>query len=195
METIVLKPLYHRGKEHIGIYFERNALIQSLIQKQAGGRWSKTQKCWYVSLSKDAYQNLTKVFNNKAVVKNDELREYLLEKKKNNPVITPSGEKKTIIPKEVAQKERKKIVAPPNQIHTISKENREALQQLTMQLNLKAYSPSTIRTYTNEFTQFLNTLKEKPAKEFTASRLKDYFQYCYTTLHLSENTLHSRITR
>lgn len=193
MEIVVLKPLYHRGQEHIGIYFERNALIQSLIQKQAGGRWSKTQKCWYVSLSKDAYQNLTKVFNNKAVVKNDELREYLLEKKKNNPVITPSGEKKTIVPKEVAQKERKKIVAPPNQIHTISKENREALQQLTMQLNLKAYSPSTIRTYTNEFTQFLNTLKEKPAKEFTASRLKDYFQYCYTTLHLSENTLHSRI--
>src|SRR6185312_16854390 len=28
---------------------------------------------------------------------------------------------------------------------------------------------------------------------FSVSRLKDYFEYCYTKLHLSENTLHSRI--
>jgi len=104
-----------------------------------------------------------------------------------------ASEKKTIAPKEVVHKEIIKIVATPNQIYTISKENREALQQFKRQLNLKAYSPSTIKTYTNEFTQFLNTIKDNPAKEFTVSRLKDYFQYCYTTLQLSENTMHSKI--
>jgi site-specific recombinase XerD len=39
----------------------------------------------------------------------------------------------------------------------------------------------------------LHTIKEKPAQDFSVLRLKDYFQYCHTTLKLSENTLHSRI--
>ena len=193
MQTIILKPLHHRNQECIGIYFERNAAMQSLIQKQANGSWSRTQKCWYVPLLKNNYENLAKVLKDKAVLKTDELKKYLLEKKKNKPVTPLESEKKTIAPKEVVHKEIKKITATPNPIHTISKENREALQQFTRQLNLKAYSPSTIRTYTNEFSQFLNTIKEKPAADFSVSRLKDYFQYCYTKLHLSENTLHSRI--
>lgn len=58
---------------------------------------------------------------------------------------------------------------------------------------MKGYSSSTIRTYTNEFTQFLGTIKDNPASGFSVSRLKDYFEYCYQKLHLSENTLHSRI--
>ena len=193
METIVLKPLYHRGQECIGIYFERNALLQSLIQKQVGGRWSKTQKCWYIKLSQQNYKHLSFSLSGKVILETGELRKYLLEKKKINPVTTPVSEKKTVVAKEAVPKEIKKIDTAPQYLHTISKENREALQQFTRQLTLKAYSQSTIRTYTNEFTQFLNTIKDIAAKEFTVSRLKDYFQYCFTTLHLSENTLHSRI--
>jgi len=193
MEKVILKPLYHRGQESIGIYFERNAILQSLIQKQAGGRWSKTQGCWYIKLSQQNYQHFATSLSGKVILETGELKKYLLEKKKNNPAPVLASEKKTIAPKEVVHKEIIKIVATPNQIYTISKENREALQQFKRQLNLKAYSPSTIKTYTNEFTQFLNTIKDNPAKEFTVSRLKDYFQYCYTTLQLSENTMHSKI--
>lgn len=193
MEKAILKPLYHRGEECIGIYFERNALLQSLIQKQAGGLWSRTNKCWYVPLSKNNYEKLAKTLEGKAELKVDELKKYLLEKKKTNPVTTLPGKKETATEKEIVPKKIKKIGTTPNHIHTISKENKEALQQFTRQLNLKAYSPSTIRTYTNEFIQFLNTVKEIPSADFSVSRLKDYFQYCFTTLHLSENTLHSRI--
>ena len=82
---------------------------------------------------------------------------------------------------------------PANYIQGISKENKQALEQFKRQLILKSYSPFTIRTYENEFRQFLNTIKEFPAKDFTTSRLKDYFQYCHHILNLSENTLHSKI--
>ena len=193
MQKVILKALYHRGQNCIGIYFEKNALLQSLVQKQAGGRWSRTNKCWYVLCTKQNYEQLAKTLKGKAILETGQLKKYLLEKKKNNPAPVLASEKKTIAPKEVVHKEIIKIVATPNQIYTISKENREALQQFKRQLNLKAYSPSTIKTYTNEFTQFLNTIKDNPAKEFTVSRLKDYFQYCYTTLQLSENTMHSKI--
>ena len=58
---------------------------------------------------------------------------------------------------------------------------------------LKAYSPSTIKTYINELTQFLIAIKATPAETFTVARIKDYLQYCFVTLKLSEATLHSRI--
>jgi len=60
-------------------------------------------------------------------------------------------------------------------------------------LVLKSYSPSTIRTYTNEFVQFLNSINNVPAYEFSTDRIKDYLQYCFEKLKLSENTIHSRM--
>ncbi len=41
--------------------------------------------------------------------------------------------------------------------------------------------------------QFLQTIKDVPASEFTVGRIKDYLQYCSEKLKLSENTLHSRM--
>ena len=193
METIILKPLYHRNQECIGIYFERNAAMQSLIQKQGGARWSKTNSCWYAPLSKSNYELLAKVLKDKAVLKTDELKKYLLDKKKDNS--------KATIPNIVAEKAAVKMnvtkatrnVQPQNLVHRLSKENEEALQKFKQQLILKSYSQSTIKTYTNEFVQFLHTIKEKPASEFTSDRIKDYMQYCFEKLKLSENTLHSKI--
>jgi len=167
--------------------------LQSIIQKQAGGRWSRTKKCWYISCTQNNYEKFAKTLSGRVILETEELKKYLLEKKKTNLGTSPPSGKKIIVQKEVVQKKIKNIGPMPNYIHTISQENREALQQFTRQLNLKAYSPSTIRTYSNAFTQFLNTVKDKPAKEFTVSRLKDYLEYCFTKLKLSEATLHSRI--
>jgi site-specific recombinase XerD len=41
--------------------------------------------------------------------------------------------------------------------------------------------------------QFLQTIKDIPAPQFTVQRIKDYLQYCFEKLKLSENTLHSRM--
>ena len=188
MENIVLQPLYHRGQECIGIYFPRNDLLQHLVQKLAGAKWTQSRKCWYIGCTKENYSLLTKVLSGKAVIETGELKKYLIEKKKENSPQDPGGEKKTVFSKEI-----KKVDTRVNDLHKISKENLEALQKFRRQLVLKAYSQSTIRTYENEFRQFLNTIKDKQALGFSVSRLKDYFEYCYTKLHLSENTLHSRI--
>jgi integrase/recombinase XerD len=75
-------------------------------------------------------------------------------------------------------------------IHPI---NQPALQTYIATLQLKAYSPNTIKTYCNEFSQLLYVLKGKKVDDLDTKRLKDYFLYCINTLKLSENTLHSRI--
>lgn len=193
METILLKPLYHRDQECIGIYFERNVVIQSLIQKQAGGKWSQTKKCWYVTLSKSNYQRLSEILKGKAELKNDELKKYLLEKKKGNQFSTIQNKPSPPGIPEKSPAKKTALIKQTKLVHRISKENKEALQKFKQQLILKSYSPSTIRTYTNEFVQFLNTIKEKHAAEFTTDRIRDYMQYCFEKLKLSENTLHSKI--
>ena len=71
--------------------------------------------------------------------------------------------------------------------------NQPALLRLIETLQLKAYSPSTLKTYRNEFAQLLYVLKEKNIDDLDAERLRSYFLYCINTLRLSENTLHSRI--
>jgi site-specific recombinase XerD len=60
-------------------------------------------------------------------------------------------------------------------------------------LKLKAYSPSTIRTYLNEMAQLLQAINEIPADELEPEHLRRYLIYCYEKLGLKENTLHSRI--
>jgi integrase/recombinase XerD len=71
--------------------------------------------------------------------------------------------------------------------------NQGVLALVIRQLQLKSYSPSTIRTYVNELAQFLASVKSKPATDMTTERIKDYLQYCHRTLKLKEATLHSRM--
>ena len=192
MEPVILKPMYHREQECIGIYFEKNEVIQSLIQKQAGAKWSRTKSCWYIPLLKNKYEQLATVLKGKVELRNDELKKYLLGKK-DDPV---PGIAEKFLPVSGSKKNPEKSNGQLQQVkpvHLISKENNGALQKFKQQLVLKSYSPSTIKTYTNEFVQFLHTIKNNRVEAFSVSRIKDYLQYCFNELHLSEATLHSRI--
>lgn len=71
--------------------------------------------------------------------------------------------------------------------------NAHVIPKMEEQLKLKAYSPSTIRTYVNEIRPLLLTLKHFPADQLTPDRLRKYLVYCHEKLELSENTLHSRM--
>lgn len=75
----------------------------------------------------------------------------------------------------------------------ISVENQQALKRYKETLILKGYSPKTLQTYTNEFASLLVSLKSKPVESMDSERLRSYFLYCFDSLKLSENTIHSRI--
>ncbi|MEO8583266.1 MAG: tyrosine-type recombinase/integrase [Flavitalea sp.] len=189
---ITLKALQHRQQECIGIFFEKDGPLQSLIQKEAHAKFSKTNACWYLPLLENNYDKLVKILKAKAVLNTDELKQYLLDRKKGIAIATNIA---APIP---VKGENKNSEAPvkikaQSVVHKLCEENEEALAKFKQMLILKSYSPSTIRTYTNEFSQFLNTIKKQPASAFTSARIKDYMQYCLTKLKLSENTLHSKI--
>jgi site-specific recombinase XerD len=77
--------------------------------------------------------------------------------------------------------------------HPLSVENLQALEKFVEQLKLKAYSPSTIRTYRNEFMQLLQLLKANAVNELTAADLKRYMVYAMEKEGIKENTAHSRL--
>ena len=149
MQTVLLKPLHHRGQEVIGIYFKNDADLNPLVRKLPGVKWSQTNKCWYVPLDKSSYSQLTESLIEKANLDTATVAEYLKKRTLVKAVATVSSRKES----------SKAIIASP--AWKLSNDNLAALERFTEQLKLKAYSASTIRTYRNEFLQLLQLLKKK----------------------------------
>ena len=79
---VILKPLFHRRQECIGIYFEKNAVLQSAVQKEAGAKWSKTYTCWYVTCTGENYLRLKSALENKAELDVDGIEKFFVGKEK-----------------------------------------------------------------------------------------------------------------
>lgn len=71
--------------------------------------------------------------------------------------------------------------------------NYEAFSKFQELLILKSYSQNTVRTYTNEFAQFLYVLKKHPVEKISEEKIRNYLVFCAKELELSENQIHSRI--
>lgn len=190
---MVLKPLIHRGKECIGIYFEINFRIQGALQKTGLVKFSRTHKCWYIPLSKEHYNKLYFALEGLATLEQSALHQYLADKKhkkERSPSALPVKPEITlpIVSGKIVQRP-----APPTQRGRIHEVNEHVLPLMKERLLLKAYSPSTLRTYLNEMSQLLQTIGQLPADELGPDHLRRYLVYCLEKLKLTENTLHSRI--
>lgn len=182
--TIYLSGLLYKKKEWIGIKSPPYNYLNKIIRTLPNRQFSDSLKLWLVPLSKENYTIVTKSLQPVAVINNAAIKQYLVDKKQNTPVKPASAEdyKKLL--------RQQTIDLPDNlKIHAV---NKHILPQVQQHLQLKAYSLSTRKTYLNELAQFLQAIKSTPAADFTPQRMMDYLQYCYTTLKLSENTLHSR---
>ena len=183
METVNVKVFLHHNTECIGILFIHNRALNIAVKKIPGIKWSQTNKCWYLPLSKQNYNSLIKTIGNTATIKTGILKNYLETKNK----ITASLAPKT------KDTEAKKTIIASTPAPQISPDNLTALEQLVQQLKLKAYSISTIRTYRNEFLQLLQLLKNNSVNKLTPDDLKRYMVYAMEKAGISENTAHSRL--
>jgi integrase/recombinase XerD len=188
---VILKPLYHRNAERIGIFFRNNFSLNVLIREKAGGKWSHTNRCWYIPQTREAFETLKAALKDVATLDITELKTQLAEKK-NVPAAAVNEAIEITHPAVVNNPAplKKITVEGMARIHPI---NTHVIPAMKQSLKLKAYSPSTIRTYINEMAQLLQALRNIPADKLTPALLKRYLVYCYEKLQLKENTLHSRI--
>jgi hypothetical protein len=187
MQTVLLQPLLHRNTENIGIYFEKHAGLQQLVRRQPGAKWSQSHQCWYIPLGEQNYLALLETLKPVATVNVTALRAYLLKKQKISQ-LSPAPQER-VVTKSIA---KTKPVAL-TKAWALSDANLEALTLFVQRLQLKAYSPSTITTYRNEFIQLLKILKQKPVDSLTTDDLKRYMVFAMKEQHITENTAHSRL--
>lgn len=181
MKRVVLKPLYHRGRESISICYGNSAALNNIIRRLPQAKWSQTNKCWYIPLNPESYDQVYKALQGNAELDSTPLKTYL-EKRKQVAATIASPSKKT--------GSRPESSSPA---WNLSKENVSALGKFIEQLKLKSYSPSTIRTYRNEFLQLLKLLKNKPVNVLTPDDLRRYMVYAMDKEGIKENTAHSRL--
>src|SRR6476661_4668378 len=81
MQTVCLKPLFHRGKENIALYYPNDKVINLAVRKLKDVRWSQTNKCWYVPLTDTARRMIEESLKIIAVVDSASLTHYLEKKK------------------------------------------------------------------------------------------------------------------
>lgn len=160
---VKLKGVLHRGKEWIAVEFERDTKLNQAVARLRGSCWSRTFNCWLVPLGRDAHRLLIEALGAGTRVDQNSLRSYLLARKAGDN----GGE--------------------------LMNSGREAMAALVEQLTLKAYSPSTVRTYKNEFRVYLSWLGGRTPESMTVEDIRGYLRRCLEEWRLSENTLHSRI--
>lgn len=194
MHSVTLKPLYHRGQECIGIYFKIDYKIQGALRKTGLVKFSGTNKCWYTPLSRENYNKISAVLHGLTTIEQSALHEYLAEKKKQVSVKPLADTKKPLISGKQTSPaiwvNQRPVIYKKEKISPV---NAHILPAMRQHLQLKAYSPSTAKTYLNEMAQLLELLKEVPADQLTTAHLKRYLVFCFEKLNLKENTLHSRI--
>ena len=81
MLSITLKPLYHRKQESIGIYYANSPIVNGIVKKIQGVKWSQTNKCWYLPLSKENYNKIYTALRDKSEIITEELKSYLEKRK------------------------------------------------------------------------------------------------------------------
>ncbi|MEP7145271.1 MAG: tyrosine-type recombinase/integrase [Ferruginibacter sp.] len=196
MRTLTCKFLIHRGKENIALHFDVDSVFLGCLRKFVFISWSKKNKCWYCDCNKSNFEHIKRI-----AVENNYSIDYsgLRSGLQSRPVAAIENLSNASLVTVVKNKpvtDVKKSYAAKNINNTgrvLSKVNAGEMERFTRHLVLKAYSGSTIRTYTNELLQFLAILQNTPAYDLDSNRMKDYLRYCHQTLHLSEATLHSRI--
>lgn len=177
MLTLTIQPLYERGTEAMGVPPPPDKELEYVLRKIKGIRWSPAARLWYLPLSRENYRLLRTALEGKALLNTAPLRRYLEQRK---AVFPATGR--------LARGSAQLLVA-----HPLSAANRAAFDRFMSQLQLKAYSPSTIRTYRNEFLPLLRLLGERDVATLGTEEIRRYLLHCIEKQGLKETTLHSRI--
>ncbi|HMU72210.1 MAG TPA: hypothetical protein PKD93_05705, partial [Ferruginibacter sp.] len=143
MNPVVLRPLFHRGRECIALLFEPDKEQNAIVKKLPGVRFTATHSCWLVPQTAESIAAIDEALGPLVPIDRSALDKYLLQRKK----IAEAG-KKDILPEPV-QPPPSRSRRPESKpiLRAISTVNEHVLPLMEQQLKLKAYSPSTIRTY------------------------------------------------
>jgi site-specific recombinase XerD len=178
--SIEFKPFFHRGAEQIGFYFLKNREIEEQVRKIKGVKWSQTNRCWYVPLTREDCKKAYDILKIVAEINLHELHEYLDKRRVIVVVKKMSGQQPVMNTGALIT-------------FKLSDENLQQLEMMVKTLQLKAYSPNTIRVYKDEMAALMRLLGNFPVYGLTAAQIKSYLLWLLQKRNLSETKVHSSL--
>ena len=178
--SIEFKPFFHRGAEQVGIYFLKNKEIEQAVRKIKGVKWSQTNRCWYIPLTREDCKKAYDILKHITVINLLDLHEYLNKRRAITVVKKISGQQP---------------VMKTGALITfkLSEENLKQLELMVKTLQLKAYSPNTIRVYKDEMAALMRLLGNFPVYGLTVAQIKSYLLWLLQKRNLSEAKVYSSL--
>jgi site-specific recombinase XerD len=168
----------HEREERIFIWCGNIYEAEQIIRRIPKAKWNQSKKQWHFELKREVIQALCRLTTGKFQVDLTILGEQLKKRKARKEVMTSTFSTKR--------------AAGKLALIYMNQENSIEMIRFIEHLKLKAYSPSTIATYRNEFAQLLQMLGKIDVKDLQPVHIKKYMLHCVNK-GLSENTLHSRL--
>ncbi len=192
LKSVILKPLFHREMECLGIFFGYDETIISHLRRIPGIKFSKTHKCWYVPDTTDAITQILRALHKKAWVDYSALKNRAAGNTElNSRPAKEEAEPEVIDAEEILHdtSPHQALVVPEVKRYTINEVHKIALDQMRKKLKTRNYSPSTIKTYTEQFRLFLRFFPESHPDELGEAEIEHYL------LHLIEKRKYSVSTQ
>ncbi len=172
-KSVTVKRIHHREMDCLALFFPKDFEVIRQVKKIPGIQFSKTHACWYVQDTKEAWKTIYNALKGKVWLDYSAIKKSDQKLEQENPL----NEK--IIPENVPLVP---IHVEPDPAFQSPEEVRlAALEQMRRKLKLKNYSPSTIKTYTEQFKLFLQFFPESNPQELDEDEILHYM------MHLIEN--------
>jgi hypothetical protein len=147
------------------------------LKRPKGIKWNTSLSCWYLPLSKESYLAIKEKTIGTGTLETSALKKYLQQRKAVQPV---SGS---------ICKQRANIIIQ----HPFNQANLEAFTRFQAMLQLKGYSPSTLKTYCCEFHRLLRLLGTVAINDLTKQHIMSYLLWLMTKRKYSESHVHTAV--
>lgn len=179
LPTICLRPFHYRGQEVIGFDLLLNTTLEKEIRKLRGIRWCGGNNLWYIPLTREDYKKAKTFFEGKVSFETHVLKAYLEQRRSCLPLVAS----------EQLGKRRADLLLN----YPLCKENLSAFERYYALLQLKGYSPNTIRTYLNEFHPLLRLLGTTAVSSLTKQHVQTYLLWLLQKRAYTETHLHTTV--
>jgi len=163
MKSIVVKKLFHRDKNCLALYFEKDSELIGYVRKIPEVKFSYTNLCWYLPETRDAAKQISDCLKDKANLDFTALQE-----------VTPKDQQET-------------------KFKELNTDQLQALRMIEQKLKLRGYSENTMRTYFQHFKEFLLFYYDSHPVEISELEIRNYILYLIEKRKLSKSTQNQSI--
>ena len=177
LPEITLQPLYHRGKEQIALHYTYHPTFNELLKRVPRIRWTRTHHYWYGPLDRPFYTDVAAAVKGQAILKTETLKKYMQQRQLVAGTGTPVSAK----------------MAGILQRQPLNDENSEAYRRYQQLLQLKGYSPNTIKSYCHSFHFLLRVLGNVPVDSLLPKHIHAYLLWLIQKKGYSETAVHTAV--